>query len=151
MTLLMCTTSDVSARTDYKAKYIGYVEQICEEYGCCPELIEALITTESNWDANATGSCGDAGLMQVIPKYHKDRIKKLGVTNIYDPYSNILVGVDFVMELADEYKDLPVVLTAYNTGRYSKATKRAIESGEGNKYAKKIMELAEEMERANGK
>ena len=60
----------------------------------------AIVEAESSGKADArNGGC--IGLMQVYEKYHKDRMKRLGVTDLYDPYSNILVGTDILMELAE--------------------------------------------------
>ena len=40
---------------------------------------------------------------------------RLGVTDLLDPYSNFLVGCDFLAELLAKY-DLPNALTYYNSG-----------------------------------
>ena len=41
---------------------------------------------------------------------------KLGVTNLYDPASNILVGIDLLAEYYHTYGSWNQALTAYRTG-----------------------------------
>lgn len=78
-----------------------YTEDIGEQYNICPELIQAIIERESSYDPYAkNGNC--LGLMQVSSRWHSDRMEKLGVSDLYDPYSNILVGTDYLAELFDE-------------------------------------------------
>lgn len=75
-----------------------YIEQICQERHLCPELVEAVIERESNWNpAAVNGDC--VGLMQVDQLQHWTRMQQLGVVDLTDPYDNILVGVDFLEEL----------------------------------------------------
>ena len=122
-------------------EYQEYIYEICDQYYVSPELIMAIVETESSGKANVSnGKC--IGLMQVSSKWHRNRMKKLGVTDLYDPYSNILVGVDYLMELAAEYEDLPLVLMIYNGS--SDAMKR-YENGNYTSYAKSIMARAEEL------
>lgn len=128
-------------------EYIGYIEEISEQYCICPELIMAIVERESSGNPDAVnGSC--KGLMQVSERWHYDRMERLGVTDLYDPYSNILVGTDYIMELAEKYGDLPMVLMIYNGS--SDAAERW-ENGNYTKYAIGIMERAEHLERLHGK
>lgn len=98
---------------------IAYTDEIGERYNICPELIQAVIERESHYNPDATnGDC--VGLMQVSEKWHTDRMERLGVTDLYDPYSNILVGTDYLAELWRETSskgygdDLYYVLMRYN-------------------------------------
>ena len=121
---------------------------IGEEYGVCPELLMAIVEKESSGKKFAqNGDC--KGLMQISVKWHKERMERLGVTDIFDEYSNILVGTDYLMELADEYGDIGIVLMAYNG---DKRVEKAM-NGECDisHYAKWILERSEELERAHGK
>ena len=125
----------------------GYCEEIGEEYSICPELLEALIETESSGNPQAT--CGNCrGLMQVNESSHKDRMKKLGISNIYDKKGNIIVATDYLLELFEKYEDIGTVLMVYN------GTKNAVrrgEQGDYTKYARKIMQRSRELERLHGK
>lgn len=118
-----------------------------EDYGICPELLMAIIETESGGNPNAeNGSC--KGLMQVSVRWHKDRMKKLGVTDIFDERDNILVGTDYLMELFEEYEDPATVLMVYHGER--NAVKNA-ENGEISSYAQGILNRSAELERMHGK
>ena len=126
-------------------EYQEYIYDISEDYCVSPELIMAIVEHESSGQAHVVNSSGTCvGLMQIYAKYHYDRMARLGVSNLYDPYSNILVGVDYLMELAAEYDDLPLVLMMYNGS--SDATERA-RTGNYTSYANGIMKRADELTR----
>ena len=124
-------------------EYVEYIEQVCSEKYLCPELVEALIESESSGQADVVSSGGCVGLMQLNPKYFEG--------DLLNWKHNIDLGTDYLIELFEEYGDLEVVLTAYNCGEYSKITKSAIETGEGNAYAKKISKRSAELEGIHGK
>lgn len=128
---------------------IELTEQVAEIYPICPELLQALIFYESSNQPYVVSSYGDIGYMQVNPKWQSDRMDKLGVTDLYDGYSNILVGTDCLYELCVEYGDIALALMAYNMGS-DKAVKLA-ESGIISDYAKRILDLSYELERLHGK
>ena len=135
------------ADTYISEEYQAYCEEIGEMYCVCPELLMAMIETESSGNPNATnGTC--KGLMQVSEKWHSDRMKRLGVKDIYEPYGNILVATDYLMELAEKYEDIGLVLDVYNGN--SKAMQNA-ENGVLSEYATKILGRAEMLERIHGK
>lgn len=128
-------------------EYISYVEEISEKYNVCPELIMAIIEQESSGNPNAKNAdC--LGLMQVSERWHKDRMERLGVESLFDPYGNILVGTDYIMELAETYGDLDMVLMTYNGS--SDAKDRWID-GTPTKYASNIINRSNELERLHGK
>lgn len=114
----------------------GYVRDVSRGYNVSPELVQSIIYHESRYDEHArSGDC--VGLMQINSRYHIVRAKRLGVTNLSDPYSNVLVGVDYLSELLRTYKDPALVLMIYNSGTcrgmslYSK--------GEISGYARKVL------------
>lgn len=149
LSLTMFTSSVAAQNNDTYIceEYQEYIYEISEQYNVCPELIMAMVEKESSGRANAeNGGC--VGLMQIYANYHADRMERLGVTDLYDPYSNLLVGVDYVMELAERYGDLPLVLMKYNGS--SDAYERA-ESGRYTKYANEIINRSVELERLHGK
>lgn len=81
-----------------------------------PELIHSIIWKESRYDPTAknyNGTC--IGLMQISTKWHTKRANSLGVTDLFDPYGNILTGCDLLSELLESYS-LPMALMVYHGG-----------------------------------
>lgn len=153
--LLMAITADASGpgyqyiEQTENEEVIALTEQVAEIYPICPELLQALIFYESGNQRTAVSRWGDIGYMQANPRWMRPWMDKLGVTDLMDGYSNILVGTDYLVELFQKYEDPVLVLMVYNQGP-DKATK-LYESGEISKYAGRILELAEQLERHHGK
>lgn len=108
------------------------VWQACEETGCPYELALSVIYCESSY-RNVNGDNGKSiGYMQVQPRWHQERMEKLGVTDLSDPLSNFRVGCDLLAELLDKHS-VEDALSVYNTG------------GTGHrKYANKVLGYMEE-------
>ena len=129
------------------ANVIRYTEEIGAEYGICPELLQAIVFYESSNNPNArNGKC--VGYMQISEKWHGDRMDRLGVKSLTDGYGNILVGADYLAELAGKYEDIPLALMKYNGDADAEQLYAA---GEMSDYAKKILDLSTELERLHGK
>ena len=122
-----------------------YIKTTAESYGISYYLVFAIIEHESQWNPKAISKSGlDKGAMQIRVKWHKDRMKRLGVTNIYDLRGNIIVGVDYLAELFEINSDVEWVLMAYN-GSPSYANDIAREGIVSN-YAKEIISRTREWE-----
>lgn len=67
------------------------------EHGVDPLLIVAVIGIESGFNPLAESSMGAQGLMQVIPRFHKDKLPE-GAGDILDPVTNVQVGVQVLQE-----------------------------------------------------
>lgn len=66
--------------------------------------IKAIIYHESRFQPNEINKRTNViGLMQIMPKWHMDRARKLGVEDLTDPYGNILVGCDLLSEITEKY------------------------------------------------
>ena len=144
-TIPAVTSASEPKDTSICEEYQEYIYEISDMYCVSPELIMAMVEAESGGNANATNkNTGCKGLMQIYEKWHWDRMERLGVTDLYDPYSNILVGVDYFMELADEYDDLPLVLMIYNG---SNDAFERWEADDYTDYANEIMDRAAELTR----
>lgn len=121
----------------------------CEKYGAAygipPELLMAMIETESEGKANAYNHSSASGLMQVSVKWHEDRMIRLGITNVFDTDQNIHLASDYIAELKDQCGDMELVLMTYNMG-YNKAVK-FYQQGKVSRYAKDIINRAEELEK----
>lgn len=93
---------------------LDYVDAVCVFYpNVDPAIVKSVISHESNFDPNAVnGRC--IGLMQISTRWHGDRAERLGVTDFYDPYGNILIGVDYLSELISKNKNISLALMLYN-------------------------------------
>lgn len=112
--------------------------QACEETGIVYELALAVIWQETDF-RNIQGDGGDSyGYMQVQKKYHGERMERLGVTDLNDPYGNFLVGCDYLAELANRGRGIEWMLHAYNGGpAYANELAKA---GEVSQYAKDVLD-----------
>jgi soluble lytic murein transglycosylase-like protein len=100
--------------------------QACGETGIPYELALAVVWQETDF-RNVGGDNGaSAGYMQIQRQWHEERMERLGVTNLMDPYSNFLVGCDYLAELTKKERGLEWALHAYNGGpAYANAMAKA--------------------------
>jgi soluble lytic murein transglycosylase-like protein len=69
------------------------------ERGIDPLLIVAVIGIESRFNPLAESSFGAQGLMQIIPRFHKDKLPQgAGDRPLLDPVTNVQVGVHVLQE-----------------------------------------------------
>lgn len=98
----------------------AFLRAACEETGIPYELALAVIRQETEFH-NVVGDDGrSVGYMQVQRRWHEDRMARLGVTDLTDPYGNFRVGCDYLAELLGKYP-LEEALTAYNSGKPGKS------------------------------
>lgn len=119
-----------------------WIEEICLDFNVDPYLVKSIVYQESRYKPDAE-YLGCVGLMQLSIKWHSARAKELGVTDLYDPKGNILVGVDYLSRLFSNYSDPGLVLMIYNMG-----TDRALsifEKGELTEYAETVLNRAEKL------
>jgi len=122
----------------------GYIVEICEQYEMNPNLIRSVIWKESRGNTLALGDGGTShGLMQVSEKWHKARAARLGVTDFKDPYSNILLGVDYLSELQAQTHNIEYTLMLYNMNHST--AKKLFESGVISSYAKTVLERTRDL------
>ncbi len=89
------------------------VARASEKYSIAPELIKAVIKTESAFDPQAVSPVGAQGLMQLMP----GTAKELGVENPFDTEQNVMGGTRYLRMMLDKYDgDLDSALAAYNWG-----------------------------------
>lgn len=111
----------------------NHIEKTAKRYGLNPNIIKALIEEESGWCESAEGDNGNSvGLMQIQEHWHKERMKRLKVTNLYDPEQNITVGCDILSELLNKYGNYKDALSVYNSGNIH----------DGKQYAERILKNA---------
>ena len=109
----------------------------CKEFGIDYPLALAVIEQETNFK-NIMGDGGKAyGYFQVWPKWHKDRMAQLGVSDLMDPEGNFRVALHFMRENLDRYGSLEDALSFYNTGAPGQT-----------KYSREVMERMQKYEKS---
>ena len=132
--------------TSLDAEMQQWIIKYCTEKKISPALVIAIIEVESDGDAKRIGDNGAAfGLMQIQTRWHRDRMKKLGVADLTNPKQNVQVGVDYLVELFDINPETQWVLDAFNGGQAyaDKLQEKKIDTD----YSQKILKRAAELER----
>jgi soluble lytic murein transglycosylase-like protein len=89
--------------------------QAAAEVGLDPLLVLAVIAIESRFNPIAESGMGAKGLMQIIPKYHLDKLHQAGGEEaVFDPESNIHVGARILQEYVHRTGTLVAGLQYYN-------------------------------------
>lgn len=127
--------SNTDARNIVKTSY-----QYAQKRNLEHTLVLAIIEGESNFNKSIKSSANAVGLMQVIPKYHQETIKKAVNENtttksnsIYDIENNIASGTNIIRQYINKYKNIPRALQAYR-GQHNNM-----------QYAKKILNFQQEI------
>lgn len=142
----------------YPREYSEWVEGYAAEYGIDPNIVYAVIKTESDFVPNATSNVGARGLMQIMETTYnwiKTKLPEAEGTyaDMYDPEENIRYGAFFLSYLYREFGSYETAVAAYHAGRtatanwlkdeqYSKdgVTLDHIPSGDTGHYVSKVMD-----------
>jgi soluble lytic murein transglycosylase-like protein len=93
--------------------YADIIQEAAAIYDLDPNLIHAVMQTESAFHPYAVSRAGAEGLMQLMPELSTE----MGVGNAFDPRENIMGGVRYLKRLLDYHKgDLDLALASYNAG-----------------------------------
>ena len=122
-----------------RADFSSYVHQAAAKYDLEPELITAVITTESNGNHRAVSRKGAIGLMQLMPATAND----LNVINPFNPEENIEGGTRYLKQLLERFNgNLTLALAAYNSGPKTVEKYGAVPPIlETRQYVKKVFSL----------
>jgi soluble lytic murein transglycosylase-like protein len=110
--------------------FVGTAYRAAAEQGVDPLLVLAVIAIESRYNPVAESTVGAKGLMQVIPKYHLEKlIDHGGEQALLDPYVNIRVGTQILREYQRRLRDTEAALQMYG-GAFDEPT---------SQYANKVL------------
>jgi TPR repeat protein len=100
---------DIKVRGEVEA----LVQQLAPQYSIDPNLVMALISVESGFNANAVSPKNAQGLMQLIP----ETAERFGVKKVFNPAENIKGGLAYLRWLMAFFQgNVKLVLAAYNAG-----------------------------------
>ena len=119
------------------------------QHGIDYELLQALIATESGFDARAVSPKGAVGLMQLMPptaaRYGVKTDNASPVTQkLTDPKTNIRAGSSYLRDLIDLFPgQLELAVAAYNAGEgaVQRAGNKIPNYPETQNYVKTVMQL----------
>jgi soluble lytic murein transglycosylase-like protein len=93
---------------------VSHAHRVGRQLQLDPLLIVAVIAIESRFNPIAESVAGAKGLMQIIPKYHGDKLEEFGgVQAVFDPETNIQVGSKILREYIRRTGNLGVALQMY--------------------------------------
>jgi soluble lytic murein transglycosylase-like protein len=93
---------------------VSQAHQVGEHLQLDPLLIIAVIAIESRFNPIAESVAGAKGLMQIIPKYHSDKLEAFGGERaVFDPTTNIQVGAQILKEYIRATGNLGIALQMY--------------------------------------
>ena len=115
--------------------YVEYVCEVCREYTMDPAVLFGMMYQESRFRSEVVGDHGKAfGILQVQPRWHQERMQRLGVTDLTDPWQAIWVACDYLAEIREDHPDIRQMLTIYRYGTLEVS---------GEDYAGIVLEQAE--------
>jgi soluble lytic murein transglycosylase-like protein len=89
--------------------------QAAEQVSLDPLLLLAVAAVESGFNPLAESVMGAKGLMQIIPKYHRDKLGEAGGEEaLFDPAANMMLGARILQEYVYRTGTLEAGLQFYN-------------------------------------
>jgi soluble lytic murein transglycosylase-like protein len=96
------------------ASYVAAAYRAGEQNSVDPLLILAVMAVESRYNPVAESTVGAKGLMQVMPKYHLDKlVDHGGEPALLEPEVNIQVGAQILREYQRRFRDTETALQVY--------------------------------------
>ena len=121
---------------DATEQLVGAAHEAGSRTGVDPLLILAVMAVESRFNPIAESVMGAKGLMQVIPRFHQDKLDALGgEESVFDPMTNIMVGARILKDAVRRGGGLMPGLQLY-AGAFS---------DDSQQYAQKVMAEKERM------
>lgn len=125
-------TSSYRVSEDVIEPVLAQAEDSARKAGVDPILLVAMMAVESSFNPRAQSRAGAQGLMQVIPRYHKDKIGEDAPKDaLFDPLFNVEVGTLVLVEGLRRFGSMQAALQYYGGARNDPAAR----------YSKKVLAL----------
>ena len=96
------------------AHFVSVAYRAAEQHRLDALLVLAVMAIESRYNPVAESVMGAKGLMQVIPKYHQEKLFQHGGDHaLLEPEVNILVGAQILREYQRRFGDTETALQMY--------------------------------------
>jgi len=125
----------LSARTDWRKGYrewtilypLAYwdeIQKVAQKEGLDPLLFLSLVREESLFDPNIHSPVGATGLSQLMPATFREQSRRMGLVNpdIYDPFTNLSIGGNYLSMRLRSLLHPSKALMAYNAGAHRVST-----------------------------
>jgi Transglycosylase SLT domain len=99
-----------------------------------PELVAAIVQTESDFRVGLISHKKAQGLMQIVP----ETAELLGVKDPFDPHQNIAAGTRYLRYLMDRFPNERLALAAYNAGETKVARNGIPQYAETIQYIERV-------------
>lgn len=99
----------------YAQTVVRVTFEVAKQYSLPPSLLLAIMAKESSFEHRVVSSYGATGLMQVVPRFHLERLEN-GETaqSLQNPTTNIRVGADILSEYVSTEGSLDKALLKYS-------------------------------------
>lgn len=123
------------------AAIVAEADRQAVRYGLDTEIILAVIAVESTFKEKAVSRVGARGLMQIMPKYHPEKIRRIGgIHALFEPRKNIATG----SQILGDYLQLSNGNIRHALLRYNGSLKNP-----KSRYADKVLKISNEFRRAS--
>ena len=117
--------------------FVDEAHDAADEWDLDPLLVLAVISVESRFDPAARSGYGATGLMQVVPRFHREKLADHGGDKaLLDPRVNVQVGAQILKEYLRRSGSVAAGLQRY-----------AGWQDEERRYARKVMREKERLHR----
>ena len=116
-----------------------------------PFLVLAVVKVESHFQPSVVSDRGAVGLMQVMPSTGRFVAKQTGeqfngISSLYDPPTNLKLGISYLGMLRDRFQSIEGALTAYNFGPNSSIFNRGNLEERPPYYVRQVLEAKSKFE-----
>ena len=104
-----------TAKEEFFRAHVPYGSVIYREarkHNLSPELVAAVVESESDFRPRLVSGKNAQGLMQIVPETGR----LMGADDLFNPEKNVAAGTKYLRYLMDRFGDQRIALAAYNAG-----------------------------------